>query len=289
MSSQDDREDELLKTPPASDQSTTPLGSADPHATIDLPKGMSFGDARLAGVSERYELQGELGRGGMGIVYRARDKETGELVALKVLKPEIASEQELLERFKNELRLARQVTHKRVCRTYELLRFGDTVVIAMEYVEGESLRVVLDRFGGLPLRKGIQVAQQVCSALAEAHAQGIVHRDLKPENLMLDRSGNVKVMDFGIARSVETGSTTTGGVIGTPAYMAPEQAEGKPVDARTDIYALGLILYEVFTGKAAFRADTPVALAMKQIRETPPAPREVEPTLPVHIEKAILK
>ena len=289
MSAQDDRKDELLKTPPAGEARTTPLGSSDPHATIDLPQGMDFTEARLAGVSARYELEAELGRGGMGIVYRARDKETSERVALKVLKPEIAGEQALVDRFKNELRLARKITHKHVCRTYELLRFGETVVIAMEYVEGESLRAVLERFGGLPLRKGIAVAQQVCSALGEAHAQGIVHRDLKPENLMLDRAGNAKVMDFGIARSVETSATTTGGVIGTPAYMAPEQAEGKPVDARTDIYSLGLILYEMFTGAAAFRADTPLALAMKQIRETPPAPRAVEPTLPAHIEKAILK
>lgn len=288
MSAQDDRKDELLKTPPA-EARTTPLGSSDPHATIDLPQAIDFTEARLAEVAARYELEAELGRGGMGIVYRARDKETNECVALKVLKPEIASEQALLDRFKNELKLARKITHKRVCRTYELLRFGDTVVIAMEYVEGESLRAVLDRFGGLPLRKGIAVAQQVCSALGEAHVQGIVHRDLKPENLMLDRAGNVKVMDFGIARSVETSATTTGGVIGTPAYMAPEQAEGKAVDARTDIYSLGLILYEVFTSAAAFRADTPLALAMKQIRETPPAPREVEPTLPAHIEKAIVK
>ncbi len=289
MSSQDERKNELLKTLPEGEQRTTPLGSAETNLTADLSGFSASANDLLAPVRVRYELLGELGRGGMGVVFRARDKETSELVALKLLKPEIAGDQSLLERFKNELRLARKITHKRVCRTYELLRFGDTVVIAMEYVEGESLRAVLDRFGGLPLRKGIQVTRQVCSALAEAHAQGIVHRDLKPENLMLDRAGNVKVMDFGIARSVETGATTTGGVVGTPAYMAPEQAEGRPVDARTDIYALGLILYEVFTGKAAFHADTPVAIALKQIRETPPAPREVEPTLPAHIEKVILK
>ena len=195
MPGSDDPKDELLKTPPATGARATPLGSSDPSVTVDLPKGMDFGEGLLASVCQRYDLLGELGRGGMGIVYRARDRETSELVALKVLKPEIASEQALLDRFKNELRLARKITHKRVCRTHELLRFDDTVVIAMEYVEGESLRTVLDRFGGLPLRKGIQIAQQVCSALAEAHAQGIVHRDLKPENLMLDRAGNVKVME----------------------------------------------------------------------------------------------
>ena len=126
MANPDDK-DELLKTPPATGARTTPMGSSDPSATVDLPRAMDFTEAPLAGVSQRYDLLGELGRGGMGIVYRARDRETGELVALKVLKPEIAGEQALLDRFKNELRLARKITHKNVCRTYELMRFGDTV------------------------------------------------------------------------------------------------------------------------------------------------------------------
>jgi eukaryotic-like serine/threonine-protein kinase len=147
--------------------------------------------------------------------------------------------------------------------------------ISMEYVEGDSLRRIVGRFGGLPLRKGIQVAQQICAGLAEAHAQGILHRDLKPENIMLDQAGNIKIMDFGIARSLEADPSLTGGIIGTPAYMAPEQAAGKTVDSRSDIYSLGLILYEMFTGAKAFTGQTPVEVALKQVHETPPAPRTV--------------
>jgi hypothetical protein len=226
----------------------------------------------------------------MGIVYRARDRETGEQVALKVLKPEIAADAGIVERFKNELRLARKITHKNVCRIHEFNRAADgTAYISMEFVEGESLRRVLSRFGNLGVRGGTRIARQICAGLREAHVQGVVHRDLKPENVMVDREGNVKVMDFGIARSLETGTTGTTGIMGTPAYMAPEQAEGKAVDPRADIYALGLMLYELFTGSTAFKGDTPMAVALKQIHETPPAPREVEPALPAHIEKAILK
>jgi len=242
-------------------------------------------------LSERYELLGELGRGGMGIVYKARDKETGGVVALKVLQAEIAAHPDVIERFKSELLLARKITHKNVCRTHELLRFGDTVAISMEYVEGESLRAILRRFGGVPLRRGVEWTAQVCSALAEAHAQGVVHRDLKPENILIARDGSAKVMDFGIAHSLESQATATAmaTIIGTPAYMSPEQAEGKPVDHRTDIYALGLVLYEMFTGRQAFQADTPIGMLTARLQETPPPPSSVEPDLPDRIDRAIVK
>ncbi len=279
MPDRDDQGDQL-KTPPTKSEKTTPYGS---EATSAFPTPAPDS------LRQRYEVLGELGRGGMGIVYRARDRETGEVVALKVIHPQIAADPAIVERFKNELRLARKITHKSVCRMYELLRFDQTVVIAMEYVEGESLRAVLDRFGGVPLRRGLEWAGQMCAALAEAHGQGIIHRDLKPENILIDRQGQAKVMDFGIARSVESKATGTGGVIGTPAYMSPEQAEGKPLDARSDIYALGLMLYEMFTGRRTFEADTPAALVHKHVYETPPAPRFLEPLLPEFLEQAILK
>ena len=159
----------------------------------------------------------------------------------------------------------------------------------MEYVEGESLRSILSRVGAVNVRKGVQIARQICAALAEAHSQGIIHRDLKPENVMLDRSGNVKVMDFGIARLLDAAATSTGGVMGTPAYMAPEQAESRPLDARTDIYAVGLILYELFTGQTAFTGDTPMAIALKQVRETPPSPRTIEPSLPLEVDTIVMR
>lgn len=243
----------------------------------------------LAALSQRYDILSEAGHGNMGNVYKARDRETGETVALKLIKPEIASDQAMTERFKNELLFARKITHKNVCRVYEFNRIGGIAYTSMEFVEGESLRSVLSRFGGLPVRKGVDLALQICSGLKEAHAQGIVHRDLKPENVMIDAHGDVKIMDFGIARSMEGGTRLTGTMIGTPAYMAPEQVSGKPVDYRTDIYALGLVLYEMFTGSETFRADTPVAIALKQMQEAPAPPHDIDPNIPVYIERAILK
>jgi serine/threonine protein kinase len=240
-------------------------------------------------LSQRYDILAEAGHGSMGSVYKARDRETGEVVALKLLKPEIASDQAMMDRFKNELLFARKITHKNVCRVHEFNRLGGVAYTSMEFVEGESLRSVLNRFGGLPVRKALDLAQQICSGLQEAHAQGIVHRDLKPENVMIDQQGNVKIMDFGIARSMEAATRLTGSMVGTPAYMAPEQVAGKPVDYRTDVYSLGLILYEVFTGTPAFQAENAVAVALKQMREAPTAPHDIEPTIPVPVERAILK
>jgi hypothetical protein len=250
---------------------------------------LNLSTAALSALGQRYDILDEAGHGSMGNVYKARDRETGETVALKLLKPEIASDQQMMDRFKNELLFARKITHKNICRVHEFNRLGSVAYTSMEFVEGESLRSVLNRFGALSLRKGIDLAQQMCSGLKEAHAQGIVHRDLKPENVMIDTRGNVKIMDFGIARSMESMTRLTGAMVGTPAYMAPEQVSGKPVDYRTDIYSLGLILYEVFTGAQAFTAENAVAVAMKQLRESPVPPHEIDPSVPVPIERAILK
>src|ERR1700723_3387215 len=258
-------------------------------APVPMEAGTNLNPATLAALSQRYDILASAGHGSMGNVYKARDRETGEVVALKLLKPEIASDQTMMERFKNELLFARKITHKNVCRVHEFNRIGVIAYTSMEFVEGESLRSVLNRFGGLPPRKAIDLVHQICSGLKEAHAQGIVHRDLKPENVMIDAQGNVKIMDFGIARSMEAVTRLTGSMVGTPAYMAPEQVAGKPVDYRTDIYSLGLIMYEVFTGVQAFQADNAVAVALKQMRESPVPPHEIEPAVPVGVERAILK
>jgi len=265
----------------------TPAGppqSASPHAAAP-----QFPTLDLSPLSQRYELLAEAGHGSMGNVYKARDRETGETVALKLLKPEIASDQSMMERFKKELLFARKITHKNVCRVHEFNRIGGIAYTSMEFVEGDSLRSVLNRFGGLPQRKALDMALQMCSALQEAHAQGIIHRDLKPENVMVDAQGNVKVMDFGIARSVDAMTRLTGSMVGTPAYMAPEQVGGKPLDFRTDIYSLGLILYEIFTGQPAFQADNAVAVALKQMREAPKPPHAIDASIPFGIERAIMK
>src|ERR1700723_2175010 len=258
-------------------------------APVPMEASTNLNPATLAALSQRYDILASAGHGSMGNVYKARDRETGETVALKLLKPEIASDQAMMDRFKNELLFARKITHKNVCRVYEFNRVGGVAYTSMEFVEGESLRSVLNRFGGLPQRKATDLALQICSGLKEAHAQGIVHRDLKPENVMIDAQGNVKIMDFGIARSMEAGTRLTGSMVGTPAYMAPEQVAGEPVDYRTDIYSLGLMLYEMFTGAPAFTADNSIAVALKQMREEPPLPHEIEPNIPVATERAILK
>lgn len=277
---------ETFKTVLISDLPDTATVATEPSTLLT---SANLTTASLSALSQRYDIFGEAGHGNMGNVYKARDRETGETVALKLIKAEIASDQGMMERFKNELLFARKITHKNVCRVYDFNRIGGIAYTSMEYVEGESLRSVLNRFGGLPLRKGIDLALQICSGLKEAHAQGIVHRDLKPENVMIDGQGNLKIMDFGIARSMEAATHLTGAMVGTPAYMAPEQVAGKPVDYRTDIYSLGLMLYEMFTGSQTFHADTPVAVALKQMREEPVAPHEIDPAIPVFIERAILK
>jgi serine/threonine protein kinase len=244
---------------------------------------------RVTALPARYEMLGELGRGGMGIVYKAKDRETGEVLAIKVLKPDIAANPQILERFKNELLLAHKITHRNVARLYEFHRVGGSVYVSMEYVEGESLRAMLQREGKLEISRGIELARQIAGGLAEAHRQSIVHRDLKPENVMITPGGDAKIMDFGISRSFAEDVTVTGSVVGTPAYMAPEQAEGRALDQRTDIYAFGLILYEMFTGETAFKGDTAVTVALKQIREYPTLPTVLTPSVPKNVESTIMR
>ena len=238
----------------------------------------------------RFELIEELGAGGMGVVYRAFDKKVGEEVALKLLHPEIARDERTVERFRNEIKLARRITHKNVCRMHELHEEGTTLFITMEYVSGQDLKELIKECGALPTGKAVSVAKQIAEGLAEAHDLGVVHRDLKPQNIMVDTDGNAKIMDFGIARSLRAvGMTAAGSLIETPDYMSPEQVEGKEADQRSDIYALGVILFEMATGRVPFEGDSPLSVAFKHKNEIPVAPRSLNAEVPEPFNKLILR
>ncbi len=241
-------------------------------------------------LADRYEILQLLGQGGMGAVYKARDTELERLVALKLIRPELASNPEILRRFKQELILAREVTHRNVIRIFDLGQAHGIKFITMEFVEGRDLRTVIRERGKIPPDETVTIIAQVCRALEAAHAAGVVHRDLKPQNIMLDAKDRVFVMDFGIAHSLETpGMTQTGALMGTPEYMSPEQAKGMKVDARSDLFALGIIFYEMLTGVSPYKADTALATLLKRTTERPQPPAELDPTIPKAISDVVMK
>jgi len=254
-------------------------------ALADLRPGALF--------AGRYEIQGSLGRGGMGMVYRAFDREIGEAVAIKVLRPDVARQSSRIEkRFRAEIRLARRVRHRNVCSVY-----GDGIArgllyICMELVEGENLVRLARQARGLPPEEAWEVVRQVADGLRAIHQAGIVHRDLKTGNLMRDRDGVVRVMDFGIAKYHGGGSTVTatGTLMGTPEYMSPEQLRGEQVDFRSDIYSFGIVTYELFTGVVPFRGETPVVTILRQLEQEPDLdrarlPAVLQPVLRVALAK----
>jgi len=250
--------------------------------TAELSRGTTF--------AFRYEIIEELGKGGMGKVYRVEDRKIKEEVALKLINPEIASDKKTIERFSNELKVARKIAHRNVCRMFDLGEEKGMHYITMEYVRGEDLKSMIRMTGQLGLGTTINIAKQVCEGLTEAHRLGVVHRDLKPQNIMIDKEGNARIMDFGIARSLEAKRITGAGVIiGTPEYMSPEQVEGKEVDCRSDIYSLGVILYEMVTGQLPFEGDTPLSIAMKHKSEAPPNPKWQNAQIPDSLSGVILR
>ena len=238
---------------------------------------------RLGG---RYEILATLGRGGMGAVFRAKDSELGEEVALKTLRKEGVTDQGVIERFKSEIRLARKITHRNVVRTHDLGEFEGGYFLTMELVEGITLRELIDTRGKLGLESVLAIGTQLADALAAAHAGGVIHRDVKPHNLLLDAEGTLKVMDFGVARLSErsAGLTEVGLVVGTPAYMPPEQLLGEEVDARADLYAAGVVLFEAATGKLPFEAATPMLLIAKLLQDEAPRARTINAELPEELD-----
>jgi len=253
-----------------------------PTVTEELAPG-----TLLAG---RYEILQLLGRGGMGAVYKAKDRELDRLVALKLIRPDLARNPQMLQRFKQELILARQVTHKNVIRIFDLGQADGIKFITMDFVEGQDLRALLKERGKFTPDEAARIMLQICRALEAAHAEHVIHRDLKPQNIMLDRGGRVYVMDFGIARSAHLpGMTDTGALIGTPEYMSPEQARGEKLDARSDIFSLGVIFYEILTGKSPYPSDTPLATLWKRMQEPVTPPSQVDPSLPAQLNAIVLK
>ncbi|HXO30399.1 MAG TPA: serine/threonine-protein kinase, partial [Thermoanaerobaculia bacterium] len=208
-------------------------------------------------VAARYRIVALAGVGGMGMVYRAHDEQLDVDVALKVLRPEVAADPGFRERFRKELLLARQVSHRNAVRIHDLGVAGDLLFLTMDYVPGRSLRALLEEDGPLAPRQAVAIARQLAAALAAAHAEGVVHRDLKPANVLVDEGGRAFITDFGVARSMTAaGPTQIGAVVGTPDYLSPEQARGEPVDGRSDVYALGILLFEMLSGRLPFAGDS---------------------------------
>jgi serine/threonine-protein kinase len=263
---------------------TTGTIPAPPTAVRTAAPALTTG-ALFAG---RYQVIEELGKGGMGTVFKVFDTEIKAKVALKLIKSNIAADAAMIERFRNEIRTARGISHKHVCRMYDLGKDEGTFFITMEYVAGEDLRDMIRMSRQLAVGTAVAIARQICDGLEEAHRIGVVHRDLKPANIMIDRQGNAKIMDFGIAR---TASWSIGEreVVGTPEYMSPEQSSGGDADHRADIYSLGVLLFEALTGRVPFAGEDGMSVVLKHRTETPSDPRKFNPQVPELLSRLVLK
>jgi serine/threonine-protein kinase len=280
----------------------------DSEMNYQLERSLSAGklvtSAELPGVSQmpttfmnvatalegRYQILKELGRGGMGIVFHAYDKQLKEQVAIKILSPLLSNDPDALERLKREVSAARRITHSNVIRIHDISEVNGLHFISMEYFHGTNLKDHIKRNGPLSPMQALNLASQVAEGLEAAHREGVIHRDLKSQNIILDNTNRIKIIDFGLARTAHMeGMTATGLIMGTPEYMAPEQVSGKKIDERADIYSLGIILYEMFTGRVPFTGDSAIAVGFMQLKEEPVPPTKVNSAISPQIEKVICK
>ena len=242
-------------------------------------------------IGDRYRIEARIGSGGMAEVYRGVDPVLNRTVAIKVLLPQFARDASFVERFRREAQAAARLNHPNIVSVYDTGADGDTQYIVMEFIEGRTLAEALDAGRRPTPVQSAEIAQKICSALSAAHAQGVIHRDIKPGNIMVTREGTVKVMDFGIARitsGVDTAPQTSA-VLGTASYLSPEQAQGGPLDARTDIYSLGTVLYEMLAGRPPFMGESPVAVAYKQVNEAPIPPSQINADVPPRLDAVVMR
>lgn len=242
---------------------------------------------RLGG---RYQLEARVGGGGMAIVYRAKDLVLNRPVAVKVLRSQFGTDEDFVTRFRREAQAVASLSHPNVVGVYDVGQDGDTHYMVMEYVEGYTLKELITRNGALPVEDAVEIAAEICDALEHAHANQIIHRDIKPHNILIGKNGRIKVTDFGIARAVtSTTITHTNSVLGSVHYFSPEQARGGITAEKSDIYSLGIVLYEMVTGQLPFSGESPISVALKHLQEPLPEPRQVNPAIPQSVENVILK
>ena len=242
--------------------------------------------------AERYQVQGVLGRGGMGVVLRVRDLQTGGEAALKVLLGEVAEEPQSVERFVREAQILRRLQHPAIPRLLASGRHEGEAFLVTELVHGPDLRRSMPSGGRMAVRRSTEIATEVADALAAAHEAGVVHRDVKPQNILIDEAGHVHLVDFGVARATAGGLETltrTGAVLGTPAYMSPEQVESRIVDARSDVYALGIVLFELLTGRLPFQAQSLLAMILAHRDQPAPSPHALDPEIPLWLDRLVLR
>lgn len=243
-----------------------------------------------AKVAGRYEIISEVGKGGFGRVFRAHDAQSGKVVALKLLKPDLTSDERARSRFLGELKMSRRIVHPNVISLSDILEVGGLCVLVMEFVEGQSLKLMIRNEAPFSIELAYKIISQVCLGLDAAHRVGVIHRDIKPQNILITDDLGVKIADFGLARHLGGSTVTqTGMILGTPEYMSPEQIGGRAVDGRSDIYSLGVVMYEMFTGKLPFTGETPVAVILAHVRRPPESPKRMCPDMPVWVNYMILK